>query len=236
MLSKWIFVFPIIIFIVVSFLHFLSLEHFKKHFVLLATNCSLPTWHAYYVWTYCWSGADLHILHSSATLHTNYTECAVHLFLYTIFALRKQEANIFNWLKTAIRFSKNLNILHCCRLAYTNIWQLTTGTQAFFGPFTPIKVNLNAAAYCDTVCLKLYGNNSGKTVYRPYGFPVFVWRNFTGLHRTLTSTPSNTFGITGPPTVSQAFSPTISAGLLARFHPMESLRAEKWWVQQVVLE
>ena len=80
------------------------------------------------------------------------------------------------------------------------------------GPFVPVKGNHNATAYNDieTIqCFQLCGNKLGKvlscfsmtmppcTKRGPHsdGLLRSVWQNLTGLHRALTSTPSNTFGM-----------------------------------------
>ena len=76
------------------------------------------------------------------------------------------------------------------------------------GPLVPVKGNLNTTAYNDILCFQLCNNHLGKAVScysmtmppctkrGPYrnGLSRSMWKNLTGLHRALTSTPSNTFG------------------------------------------
>ncbi|CDQ86808.1 unnamed protein product [Oncorhynchus mykiss] len=82
-----------------------------------------------------------------------------------------------------------------------------------WGPLVTVKGNLNSTAYIDILgtilIFHLCGNSLGKalscfsmtmppsTKRGPHRnvLPRVVWKNLTGLHRALTSTPSNTFGM-----------------------------------------
>jgi hypothetical protein len=57
------------------------------------------------------------------------------------------------------------------------------------GPLAPVKGNLNATAYNDMRRFCASNFVAEMVLSRS------VWKNLTGLHRALTSTPSNTFGI-----------------------------------------